>query len=116
MTVPGTVTSAAMRAQLAADMTEAVLQAQVVAVARTLGWRVYHTHDSRRSHPGFPDLVLVHTLHGILWRELKTMKGRVTAAQRAWLNDLVEAGENADVWRPVDLLEGRVYRELGARP
>lgn len=31
MTVPGTVTSAAMRAQLAADMTEAVLQAQVVA-------------------------------------------------------------------------------------
>lgn len=34
-------------------------QAAVMELARLLGWRVYHTWDSRKSEPGFPDLVLV---------------------------------------------------------
>lgn len=70
--------AATLRAQLAADMKEAVLQAQIEQLARTLGWLVYHTHDSRRSQAGFPDLVLVHARQRrVLWRELKTQKGRV---------------------------------------
>jgi hypothetical protein len=42
------------------ELRESVFQDQIVGLARFYGWdRVYHTHDSRRSHPGFPDLVLV---------------------------------------------------------
>ena len=44
---------------VAASMTEDRWQALVVLEARARGWRVYHTHDSRRSAAGFPDLVLV---------------------------------------------------------
>ncbi len=38
---------------------EKPFQAQVVELARLSGWLTYHTHDSRRSQSGFPDLVLV---------------------------------------------------------
>jgi hypothetical protein len=37
---------------------EAALQALVVGVAQLYGWAHYHTHDSRRSDEGWPDLVL----------------------------------------------------------
>ena len=38
---------------------ESDFQRAVIEMARLHGWLVYHTHDSRRSAPGFPDLVLV---------------------------------------------------------
>lgn len=108
--------AATLRAQLAADMKEAVLQAQIEQLARTLGWLVYHTHDSRRSQAGFPDLVLVHARQRrVLWRELKTQKGRVRPEQRDWLDALTRAGEDAAIWRPSDLIEGRVTQELSDR-
>lgn len=73
----------------------------------------YHTHDSRRSEPGFPDLVLVSSRHGrILFRELKTDKGRVSPDQRKWIDGLTAAGADAGVWRPEDLRSGRVTQEL----
>lgn len=59
----------------------------------------YHTHDSRRSEPGFPDLVVVGP-SGLLFRELKSERGRLTADQRQWLERLTEAGADASVWRP----------------
>ena len=34
-------------------------QAQVVQMARTFGWLVYHTYNSENSEPGFPDLTMV---------------------------------------------------------
>ena len=40
-------------------MTEKKFQAAVLQIANMYGWLAYHTHDSRRSAPGFPDLVLV---------------------------------------------------------
>ena len=40
-------------------LTEADVQRGLIEAAQTGGWLVYHTHDSRRSRKGFPDLVLV---------------------------------------------------------
>ena len=80
--------------------TEAQFQAHIVRVARELGWEVYHSYSSRRSEPGFPDLVLVK--ERTLFREIKTEKGRLTAAQIRWLNKLTQSGEDAEVWRPGD--------------
>lgn len=94
------------------SISEAAFQAQVMQLARVLGWKAYHTHDSRRSDPGFPDLVLVHPQHGVLFRELKTERGRVSDAQRTWLAALAASGADAAVWRPHDKSSGLVEFEL----
>lgn len=73
---------------------------RVLALARQHGWAAYHTHDSRKSAPGFPDVVLVR--EGVLWRELKTNTGKLTQEQATWLSLLCHAGQDADVWRPRD--------------
>ena len=92
-------------ALVAKTMREKQLQDAIVAAAQRLGWLVYHTHDSRRSQPGFPDLVLVHPGRGrILYRELKTMTGKVTTDQQKWLDALAAAGADVGVWRPTDWL------------
>ena len=98
---------------VAKEMTEGVLQEKVIRLARSLGWLVYHTHDSRRSVKGFPDLVLVHPRRGVLWRELKTMKGRLTAEQTEWLTELGAAGQDAKVWRPDQWVSDEIAKELG---
>lgn len=79
---------------------EAAWQSRVRYVARLYGWAVYHTHDSRRSDPGFPDLVIVR--ERVVVAELKTERGRVTPEQEAWLAAFRAAGVEAYVWRPSD--------------
>ena len=92
---------------------EQEFQDQVIAAAQTLGWRHFHTYDSRRSPSGWPDLVLVNVRQGrLLFRELKTERGRVSPAQEVWLAHLVAVGQDAAVWRPRDWVSGRVQREL----
>ena len=92
-------------------MTESELQANIRELAKLLGWLTYHTHDSRRSEPGFPDLVLVG--HGrMLVRELKDARGRVSDEQRDWLEAFDRAGVDQGVWRPADWLDGTIEREL----
>ena len=81
---------------------EADFMGKVVELARLEGWKVYHTHDSRRSDPGFPDLVLCKGGRLLFW-ELKSAKGRMSEAQFGWLADLrlcsrIEAG----IYRPQD--------------
>jgi hypothetical protein len=115
------VTQDEYRAQVAAGMSEAVLQSRVESLAREFGWRVFHAPDNRpnargavqRITPGFPDLVLVHRPSGrILYRELKTMTGRLTPAQREWALDLTACGADVGVWRPIDYLDNTVRRHL----
>ena len=85
-----------------AELTEKQWQQQVVSLARQTGWnRIYHTHDSRRSAHGFPDLVLVRDR--VIFAELKTEKGKLSDAQQAWLDALRAAGAEAYIWRPSDL-------------
>ena len=93
-------------------MTENVWQAACISLAHNLRWRVYHTFDSRRSQPGFPDLVLVR--ERIIFAELKDMRRQLTTAQSEWLDDLRRAGAEAYVWRPSDYPEvERTLRHRG---
>ena len=77
-------------------------QAAIIRAARLTGWLVYHTHDSRRSEPGFPDLIMVRGTRMIA-AEVKSVSGRVSQAQQAWL-DAIGAVDavSAHVWRPDD--------------
>lgn len=95
------------------DVTEAQWQATVLDVAGFGGWLAYHTHDSRRSQKGFPDLVLVRDR--VLFVELKTdaKASKLTRDQQRWLGALDRAGAEVHVWRPsnydavVRILQGR---------
>jgi hypothetical protein len=81
-------------------MSEEEFLANVRAMASLYGVLAYHTHDSRRSDPGFPDLVLVGRFTEF-W-ELKTETGKVSPHQRAWIDCLIASGQSAHVFRPSD--------------
>jgi hypothetical protein len=66
---------------------EDALQEQVLHIAELYGWLAYHTHDSRRSQPGFPDLVLIRSPE-LIFAELKSERGRVRPDQAKWLAHL----------------------------
>ena len=84
-------------------MTEAELLERVLAEADRRGIYVLHIPDSRRvmGVAGFPDLLLAGPC-GILFRELKSLHGPVSPAQRRWLAALRASGQDARVWRPGD--------------
>lgn len=82
-------------------MREDQLQALVLEAAKSLGVLAYHPFDSRRSTPGFPDLVLVGGA-SIAYRELKSSIGRLTPEQCYWLDALRAVGSDAGIWRPAD--------------
>ncbi len=85
----------------AGPMTEKVFMQAIIDVARANGWRVMHVFDSRRSPSGFPDLVCVKRL-SVLWLECKTATGQPTAAQLAWGEALLDAGQYYRLIRPSD--------------
>lgn len=90
----------AARRILDAAVTEAQLQATVLELALHRGWLSYHTHDSRRSAAGFPDLVLVRG-DRLVAAELKSERGRPTPEQRQWLAALGQVTTvDAHLWRP----------------
>lgn len=106
-------TRAEYNKHVAGQMREAALQTQVIALAKTLGYLVYHTHDSRRSHKGWPDLVLAHPdRNRFLIRELKSQRGYPTPEQREWLAALTALGIDAGIWRPIDLFDGTIQKQL----
>lgn len=72
-------------------------------VVKLLKWRSYHTFDSRRSYPGFPDFVLIRDR--IVHVELKTedVKSKITDAQASWILDLLAADAEVYVVRPRNL-------------
>ena len=103
------------RREQAEAMLEDQLQTQTIALARPLGWLWYHTHDSRRSPGGFPDLVLVRGPR-LIFAELKKQDGRYRPGQKEWLRAVERAGAEAYTWRPLDLLDGTIRRLLTAAP
>ena len=92
-------------------MTEADFQHAVIELAQYTGWLVFHPRPAQRNgtwathmegNAGFPDLVLCHPKRGVVFAELKTAKGKLYVGQKAWLNALTDAGQDAVVWRPDD--------------
>jgi hypothetical protein len=80
-------------------VSEAAFMAQVRRLASLRRWLCFRPYDSRRSPSGFPDLVLVRG-PVLLYRELKTDRGRLTPGQRQWLRALILAGADAAIWTP----------------
>ena len=102
-----------------AKLTESVFQRQLVGqdgLATWLGWRSYHTRYSPGSDAGYPDLTLVHPVHGLLWLELKggVRSSHPSVEQVAWLRALRDARQHAYLVHPADievvdlLLRGKV--------
>ena len=92
-------------------VTEAEFQDALIGAAQWTGWLVFHPRPAQRNgtwathmngNAGFPDLVLCHPERGVVFAELKTERGKVTAGQQAWLCALSDAGQEAVVWRPDD--------------
>jgi Holliday junction resolvase len=83
-------------------VTEKALSQAIFNYAQQRGWLAYRTYDSRRSAPGFPDLVLVRG-EVTIFAELKNVKGKLTEDQEQWSATLLAAGQNWYLWRPADL-------------
>lgn len=89
----------------------------IIDLARYGGWMIHHGRPARTNSGwrtpiqgdiGFPDLVLAHPRHGIVFAELKSRTGRLTTAQWAWADILDAAARLAGdavhvyTWRPAD--------------
>lgn len=81
-------------------ITEASFQKTVIGMARVLKWTCFHPRYSIGSDAGYPDLTLIHPTHGALWLELKTRRGRISEAQRDWIDRLTDAGQRAYIVYP----------------
>lgn len=58
---------------------------------RLHGWKVVRNHQSLGSEKGIPDLTAIRGGETV-WIEVKTPKGRLSAYQEAWLQDLEDHG------------------------
>jgi hypothetical protein len=77
-------------------------QEQVLAWADRGGWLAYHTFDSRRSAPGFPDLVLLRR-DWLRLPELKANHGHLSARQEVWQTGIAQVRNiEGGVWYPRD--------------
>lgn len=110
-TVPATPDAIRRIAQL---MLEDQLEENVRQLCASLGLLYYHTRDSRRSPEGYPDCAIANPRGGYIVRELKRQREQPTPAQQGWLDALTWSGIDAGVWRPVDLLDKTIARELVA--
>lgn len=80
---------------------EAAFMAAVVRTATANGWVVYHTFDSRRSVPGFPDLVMIRGPALLAVECKRSKREQPTAAQKKWLAAFQGVpGATVGVWSP----------------
>ena len=101
------------------EVSERIWQDTVEHLAKMNGWLVFHPTPHqvrpgvfRSDGQGFPDLVLAHKERGLIFAELKTERGKVSPAQKAWALAILPHAEWY-LWRPsqIDLIAKR----LGAK-
>jgi hypothetical protein len=101
---------------LAARMSEKQLDRAVRRLLRDLGLSEFSFHPpdgTGRYQAGHPDWFIAGS-HGVIWRELKTERERLTPTQKAWIERLQANGLDVGVWHPIDLLTGLIATELMA--
>jgi hypothetical protein len=92
-----------------AHVPEAEFQRQVIDLAHLYGWRAFHARPGRTSSggwathvaadgKGFPDLTLVRDR--VVFVELKSANGQLTAEQDEWIRALEHGDAEVYVWRP----------------
>jgi VRR-NUC domain len=102
-------------------MSEAELLECVLQTAALFGWRSAHFRPAMTKHgwrtavsgdgKGWPDLVLVRDR--LLFVELKSARGSLSADQKAWRDSLVvAAGCEWHLWRPSDWTDGTIESVL----
>lgn len=104
------------------EPSEKEFQAQVITLARLLGWTVAHFRPALTKHGwrtpaaadgvGFPDLVLVGH-DQTLFRELKVGHGRLRPEQETWRDVLTKNGADWAAWRPSDWPQ--IVEQLGGK-
>ncbi len=98
----------------ASRMSERELDQAVRDLAKWLGVRCYSVRNSSAgiaTSRGYPDLTLCGPRR-IAFRELKTVKGKLTPEQTGWGEALTGAGQDWKVWRPGDLIARVIEGEL----
>ena len=86
--------------QLDKVVSEKELSLMVRQLAKLKGFDVYHTACSMYSDPGFPDLTIAKK-DRLIFAELKTEKGKLSQAQKDWLELLASTGKcEVFIWRP----------------
>ena len=88
--------------RVSVTVSEAAFMDTILQAAEIYGWWAYHTHDSRRSTAGFPDLVLIKPPR-VIFLEVKSETGRLSRAQADVLAMLEAVGYvRSGVVRPSD--------------
>ena len=109
-----------MSAAALTQMTEAQLSASVIELAQLFGYRVAHFRPARTADgwrtpveadgAGWPDLTMV-CRDRLIFAELKSRRGHVSAGQQVWLDVLSAVGETY-VWRPEHWTSGEIEAVL----
>lgn len=96
-------------------MSERQLEDAVRGIIRDLGLKGFHVwqQHAMRAERGFPDWVIAGPA-GHMFRELKAEREKPAPRQEEWLAVLAYGGADAGVWRPSQLLDGTIARELAA--
>jgi len=115
--------AASVRARATAMPEEDFLEA-VLRLAKLYGWRSFHARPAMTAKGprtavagdgvGFPDLVLVHPRHRVMFVELKRDGGDLAPEQGVWQRALIDAGAACHVWWPA-LLDNLVLAVLQGR-
>ena len=103
-----------VRKIFASEMSERQLDETVRDLCKWLGVKCFSVRNSSAgivTCRGYPDLTLCGA-NGVIWRELKTETGKLSREQVEWGEWLTAAGASWAVWRPGQLIDQSIRREL----
>lgn len=95
------------------NRTEDSVLGQMRQVFEAMGFLTYHTYDSRRCPPGFPDLWVL-GFGKLLVLELKAGRNTTTTEQGRWLTELRTSGIDARVYHVSQWPSRDIVKELQA--